>query len=76
MFYRTVFKVEVLSRGQLPDGISLEGLDYAITEGDCSGNVEVSEEQVDGTYMVALLTSQGSDPAFLGLNEDGSEANE
>ena len=73
MFFRTIFTVEVLSRGQLGDGIPLERVAYEITDGDCSGNITMTEEQVDGPQMVQLLVSQGSEPEFLGLNEDGQE---
>lgn len=73
MFYRTVYQVEVLSRGPMPDGISLEHIAYAITDGDCSGNVQTTSEQVDGPTMARLLQEQGSEPMFLGLTEDGQE---
>jgi hypothetical protein len=74
MFYRTVFQVEVLSRGQLPEGAGLTYIAYEIVEGDCSGNVEVlSEDAVDGPTMARLLREQGSEPMFLGLSDDGED---
>lgn len=71
--FKTVIQVVVLGHDPLPN-CDLAHVAYLITEGDCSGQVTtISEEQVDGPTMVRLLQEQGSDPEFLGLNEDGSE---
>jgi len=47
-------------------------INSAITDGDCSGKVEiVRSEQVSEDCMAELLTAQGSDPAFLlGENDE------
>lgn len=71
--YRTVVIVEVLSRGSLPEDLSLESVAYAITEGGCSGDVRVESAEVTGREMAELLRRQGSDPEFLGLTEEGEE---
>lgn len=75
-FYRTVFQVEVLSCGLFDPGggredlNDLEAIAYAITEGDCSGEVrEVSCDRVTREQMRALLIAQRSDPEFL-LGDD------
>jgi hypothetical protein len=74
MFYRTVFRIEVLSEGPLPEDISLEDVAYEIMDGDYSGNIKrVSEDEVDGPTMARLLREQGSDPEFFRLTDDGQE---
>jgi len=77
-FYRTVLKIEVLSEEPLAHGdMSLSDIDYAITEGHCSGVVTLdTEEEVDGPTMARLLIAQGSDPGFFGLTESGEESEE
>ena len=62
---KTVLKVEVLSFGEWR-WESLGDVAYAITEGECSGNV--SEESVTfltEEQMARELEKQGSDPSFL-----------
>jgi len=75
--YHTVIQVEVLSQGPVPDPISLKDVAYEIDEGEWSGSVrQVRYREVDGPEMAGLLKAQGSDPEFLGLTDDGSEADE
>jgi len=72
-FYKTVFKVTVLSEEPLgnPD---LEQVNHAITEGDCSGVVTVSEAlELDGKQAARALYDQGSDPSFFRLTSKGED---
>lgn len=68
-FYRTVFRMEVLSTEPL-GSLSLSDINYEITEGHCSGMfLETREEEVSRDKMRGLLVAQGTDPEFL-LEED------
>jgi hypothetical protein len=76
-FYKTEVKVTILSESDLggAGGLSTLGeIDFMITDGDCSGKVEVGDSQrVDGRTMAKLLREQGSDPGFFQLTEDGAD---
>lgn len=73
-FYRSVFKIEVLSERPLPP-LSLEQIAYEITEGESSGDlVREKLEVVDAKKMAKLLMKQGSDPGFFQLDEHGNDA--
>ena len=64
-FYRTIIQIEVLSKDPF-ECTDLSEINYAITEGDCSGKVEIIQsEKVPPEKMAELLKSQGSDPNFL-----------
>lgn len=70
--YRTVYRVEVFSQGPFDDGVGngdpfgLAQINYAITEGDCIGNVEVvSAEQVPPNEVQAHLLRIGNDGTFF-----------
>lgn len=72
-FYKTVFKVTVLSEEPLgnPD---LEQIKYMITEGDCSGVVVASEAlELDGKQAVRALYDIGSEPGFFRLTSKGED---
>lgn len=70
---RQVVQVEILTDGE-PLVDDLEAIAYEITEGGSSGVVStVTVEDVTGPRMAELLRAQGSDPGFLGLDEDGAE---
>jgi hypothetical protein len=80
-WYRTVFEVEVLSRGRFDPAVGREHLNDlqviadAITDGDCSGEVRrVVAEQVTRKRMRALLLAQRSDPEFLLGNDPDDDA--
>ena len=76
-FYRTLYTVEVLSEEPLPEGITLEDINYEIVEGGCSGVVTTSVEEVlDGAAMAKALKRQFSDPEFFRLTEDGEDVGE
>ena len=73
IYHRTVLRVEVLSQEPLGD-MSLERIAEEITTGDYSGRVStVYAIEVSGPTMASLLTEQGSDPEFFGLDEHGQE---
>lgn len=72
-FFKTVITVEVLSEGPFQFE-SLEGVAYAIQEGDCSGQYW-TEEQVElgRREFVAALEKQQSGPGFFFLDENGDD---
>jgi hypothetical protein len=75
-FYRTLIQVEILSEDPFNEWPhDLPAIDYAITNGPCSGNVTelVTDEECDGPSMVKLLKAQGSDPEFFGLTDEGED---
>lgn len=77
-FFRTIVKIEILSEDEpVGDGVSLEEINYAITEGHCSGRISVDcQEQVTARLMARLLLAQGSDPEFMMLDSEGNEIKE
>ena len=65
-YWRTWVKVEVLSAGEHPPVFrSLYEVNYAITNGSCSGDFEMMAEELTEAEMSERLTAQGSDPSFL-----------
>ena len=72
-FFRTVYQVEVLSGELIEGGIPIEHLAYQIDEGDYSGSITITSEEVDGPTMARMLVAQGSDPGFFQLDADGEE---
>jgi hypothetical protein len=73
-FYVTKFVVTVLSEYRLTDGVELSAVDYAISDGDCSGEVEqFASKKVSAKVMAKLLKKQGSDPGFFQLTKDGKD---
>ena len=72
-FHRTVIQVVVLSEEPF-NCESLEGINYAITDGDCVGTVETkSAKELTGRQMANALYAAGSEPGFFGLDDDGNE---
>jgi hypothetical protein len=70
-FYKTVISIEILSDELYPDCVTLEQINYDITEGHCSGRLltEVHNEELTKEQMAEALIAQGSDPSFL-IGED------
>jgi len=65
-YYRTVFKIEVLSREPMDGHLTLADIHYEITDGHCSGMfLESEEEECDAKRISVLLEAQNSDPTFL-----------
>lgn len=77
-FYKTILQIEVLSEDEpIDDELSLKEIDYAITEGDCSGIVKIVETvELTPEQAAKALEAQGSDPEFFGLTEDGKPLND
>ncbi len=74
-YYRTVYRVEVLSEEPVST-VDLGELRYLITDGDCSGEVDIiASSQVTHNNMVELLLEQGSDPPFLIYDYEETEGN-
>ena len=75
-FYKTIVQIEVLSTEEIGD-VTLNDIVYMITDGHCSGHWEIaSTEEITAPTMAQLLINQGSDPEFLGLDEDGNDISE
>lgn len=73
-FYRTTYKIVVLSEHPVKDFLSLESIAYEITEGDCSGQLTTeSAETLDGPSMATALINQGSEPEFFQLDDTGDD---
>ena len=71
-FYKTVITVTVLSEEPFPDVVDLREVHYQITEGDYSGEANVtSREELNGLETANELLRQGSDPGFFRLCEHG-----
>jgi hypothetical protein len=72
-FYRTVFRIEVLSEEPYEYN-GLEQLGVDISTGDCSGKVtEEINEKINGETAARLLLEQGSEPSFFQLDDDGKD---
>lgn len=69
---RQVVQIEILRDGEpLPEDLFV--IAQEIFDGDSSGSVRSIEvEEVSGPRMAELLVAQGSDPGFLGLDDDGT----
>jgi len=64
-YYRTIIQVEVLSEEPVHFD-NLGQVHEAITNGDCSGQFEVTAQvEVSPENMARLMEAQGSDPAFF-----------
>ena len=73
-FYRTLVTVEVLSESPIEGFGELSELAYAITEGDCSGEVTVAPaKKLTGKQAAKALLKQGSDPSFFRLTDKGED---
>ncbi len=73
-FFRRVITIEVLSEEEVNETTSLSQLEYAMTDGDCSINIEWGKSQiVDAKKMAKLLIKQGSDPSFFMLKDKGED---
>ena len=76
-FYRTTYRVVVLSEEQPLTTTALEDVNYEITYGHCSGVVEITEaEELTAAEAARELEAQGSDPEFFGLDAEGNEVEE
>lgn len=73
-FFKTTFKVEVLSEESPVEWDDLGDVAYAITEGDCSAlTLDEKVKRLTGSEAAKELRRQGSDPEFFRLDEDGNE---
>lgn len=71
-YFRTVIEVEILSEDEPWNG-ELVDLAYNINDGGCSGRVRIKlSNEVTPKRMAQLLQSQGSDPGFFSLDENGN----
>jgi hypothetical protein len=71
-YYKTTIKIEVLSEDKPVDDLDLYSIEYAITEGDCSGDIEFTEvKELTPKECAEELEKQGSDSSFFMLTRDG-----
>lgn len=74
-FYKTTIKVEILSEEPVSFD-DLYGVHLAITDGDCSGDWQVtSVKKLNGRQAVRELSLQGSSPSFFFLSPEGEDEN-
>ncbi len=65
-FYKTTFKIDVLSEEPFGECLSLGQIDYAISEGDCVGaNLRSTEQELTPKQMADALYEVGSEPGFF-----------
>ena len=70
-FCKTVIQVTVLSEGPF-EYENLNDIYFAITDGDCSGEVKTVEAKyISGRQAAKELMAQGSDPEFFQLTKSG-----
>lgn len=70
-FFKTVFRVEVLSEDFNVSDMGLHGIADAITTGSCSGIVEcISVQGLSAQDAAAALITHGSDPVFFGIDDE------
>jgi hypothetical protein len=75
-FYRTVVTITILSEDPY-EFASIDMINYDITEGACSGQIEVGDSiPCDGVEMADLLHFQASDPGFFRLDNEGNDLEE
>jgi len=72
-FYQTKIVVTVLSEEPL-EWDDLHDVDYAITDGGCSGDTqECAHKVLTAKQVVKALQAQGSEPGFFQLDDDGKD---
>lgn len=70
-FFKTTITIEILSEKKY-NSTDLEKIAYDITDGDCSGVVNVTGyDELTPEQAAKALLAQGSDPEFFGLSVDG-----
>lgn len=75
-FFKTTITIEILSEKKY-NSTDLEKIAYDITDGDCSGVVNVTEyKELTPVEAAKALLAQGSDPEFFGLDEEGISLDE
>jgi len=73
IFYKTKIVIEILS--EEPQSVnSLADIEYDITEGNNSGSWNVVETmELNGLACANELKSQGTDPEFFQIDDDGND---
>jgi len=75
-FFKTTIQIEILSEVKY-NSTDLEQIKYDITEGHCSGVVDVKGyEELTPAQAAKALRAQGSDPEFFNLNDEGEVVEE
>lgn len=71
-FFKTIITIEILSERKY-NSTDLTRINYDITDGDCSGKVEISSyQELTPKEAAKELLAQGSDPEFFNLDKDGN----
>jgi len=73
--FRSIIQIEIISDAPIPDGMSLDDINYQITEGDYSGKIEttIDNQKLYGKTAVNAIINQGSDTDFFGIDDEGNE---
>lgn len=73
-FYRTTFKVVVLSEDRSTENLGLLAISQATDDGDCVGDLSVDTiEELTGPDAATALHELGSEPGFFMLDNDGND---
>lgn len=73
-FHRTIFLVEVLTDDGPYNPDSLEQIHRDIIDGPYSGTIKTTSSiSISSKTMATLLKSQGSDPEFFNLTDEGED---
>lgn len=73
-FYKTVFKLEVLSEEPIPPGMEWEHVINEAKEGDyCMRELGEKETVLNGKQAARALLLHGSIPDFFRLTKDGND---
>lgn len=73
-FFKTIFRVEVLSERSPVSDLGLEAIAEAIDAGDCVGAFDVVAVQgLSATEAAAALEELGSEPGFFRLDEEDDD---
>jgi hypothetical protein len=76
LLYKTRVVIEVISHNPFHFH-DLQTLDHDITDGECSGKIDVSDSvEIKGKEALELIMAQGTDPEFFGMNRHGNDADD
>jgi hypothetical protein len=74
-FYKTIFKLEVLSEDPIPEDADLRNILKECTDGGYSGDVKRDKQfMLNGRMAARALENQHSDPGFFRLTKEGEDA--
>lgn len=72
--YKTTVKIEILSHEPIDDNVSLEDIQYEITDGEWSGKITHGESKpLKGKPAVNEILKHGTDTEFFSMDINGKE---